>query len=405
MSLSRPSSSTTPLYLLALGAFAIGTEGFMIAGILPEIAHDLSTTVAAAGQLVTIFALAYALCSPILTALTSQFDRRTVLIVAMLAFTLSNLLAGFAGNYMALIIARILLALAAGLYMPGAFALASALVNPERRGRALAVVNAGITVAIALGVPLGTVVGNHYGWRATFLCVALLAGVATLGLFVGLSSKVGQGIAVASLQQRFAVMRKPAVLQALLMTTLWSTGTYAVYTYLPTLLGAATHLTGALIGVGFFLWGAAAAVGVFLGGACNDKFGSVRVILVGLPVLAATLASLSVIAHLLSLQAAVLPMLVGIVIWGIAAWAIHPAQQARLIEISGSEVAPIALSLNASFLYLGFALGAALGAFVISHVTPADLGWIGGVCEVGALTLMWSISRPSRSAAPSLTAR
>jgi len=231
-----------------------------------------------------------------------------------------------------------------------------------------------------------------------------LAGIATLGLVIGLPSKVGQGGAVATLQQRFAVMRKPAVLQALLMTTLWSTGTYALYTYLATFLGAATHVAGPLIGVGFFLWGTAAAVGVFLGGTSYDKFGSVRVILVGLPVLAATLIGLSIVAHLLSPQAALLPMFVGIVIWGIAAWAIHPAQQARLIEVSGSEVAPVALSLNASFLYLGFALGAALGSFVLSHAAPADLGWTGGLCEVAALALMWSISRPHRSVTSAIVA-
>ncbi|WP_397450750.1 MFS transporter [Pseudomonas sp. NA-150] len=378
------------LYWLALGAFAIGTEGFMIAGILPEVARDLSINLASAGQLVTIFALAYAISSPLLTALTGRFNRTTLLVSAMAAFAGANLIAGFANSYWMLVGARILLAFAAGLYMPAAFALASALVSPERRGRALAVVNAGITVAIAMGVPLGTVVGNHLGWRATFLCVAVLALVATVGLALGLSRTVGEGLSTATVSQRLAVVKQPAVFKALMITVLWSAGTYSVYTYLATLLSTSTVITGPMVGVGFFLWGSAAAAGVFLGGAGNDKYGSSKVILVGLPVLAITLASLSVATHLLSPAAATLPVLVAIVIWGVTAWAIHPAQQARLMDVAGAQVAPVALSLNASFLYLGFASGAALGAFTLGIGTSADLGWVGALCECAALALMGS---------------
>jgi predicted MFS family arabinose efflux permease len=394
---SSPSASSAPLYWMGLGAFAIGTEGFMIAGILPAVARDLSTTLATAGQLVTIFALAYAVSSPVLTALTSHFNRRTLLIASMAAFAAANVIAAASHTYWMLAGARVLLALAAGLYMPGAFALASALVTPERRGRALAIVNAGITVAIALGVPLGSVIGNAFGWQATFACVAVLATIATAGLAMGLTSEMGAGMPVASLKERFAVIAQPAVLKALLMTTLWSSGTYAVYTYLAALLTASTSLLPMHFGIAFFLWGAAAAGGVFVGGIGTDRFGSVRVIFVGLPTLTVALVGLSLIARYVGLNEAIVPLLVTIVVWGVAAWAVHPAQQARLIQVAGTKVAPVALSLNASFLYLGFAAGAALGGFTLSHGSAADLGWVGGLCEIAALALML---RPNRSSVP-----
>ena len=134
-------NSTTPIYWLALGTFAIGTEGFMIAPLLPGMAANLRVSVWAVGQLVTVFALTYAVSSPILTALTGSLERRKLLILSMTAFALANIVAWAARGYWWVMGARILLALAAGLYVPNANALASALVSPERRGRALAIVN------------------------------------------------------------------------------------------------------------------------------------------------------------------------------------------------------------------------------------------------------------------------
>jgi len=144
----------TPLYWLALGTFAVGTEAFMIAAILPRIAADLAVSLQATAQLVTIFALTYAISSPILTALTSGFKRRKILILAMMAFAGANLFAATASTFASLASARFLLAVCAGLYTPSATALAGVLVPPERRGRALAIVTGGTSLSVALGVPL-----------------------------------------------------------------------------------------------------------------------------------------------------------------------------------------------------------------------------------------------------------
>jgi predicted MFS family arabinose efflux permease len=140
-----------PIYLLALGAFAIGTEGFMISPLLPGLASDLGVTIEQAGQLVTAFALAYGVSSPVLTAATGNLNRRTLLLSSLGIFALPNVLAFLAPSYGWLMAARVLLALSAGVFVPGANALAGAIVEPARRGRAIAVVNSGITIALALG--------------------------------------------------------------------------------------------------------------------------------------------------------------------------------------------------------------------------------------------------------------
>ncbi len=394
---SVPALRYGPLLWLALGAFAVGTEGFMIAAILPKVAADLAVSITAAGQLVTVFALSYAVSSPILTTLTGKLERRTLLIASMAAFAAANLVAAAATGYHWLAGARVLLALAAGLYVPNANALASALVPPERRARAIAVVNGGLTVAIALGVPLGALIGNHFGWRMTFVGVALLGATAVAGLLGGLPKGVGAGLSTATLKERLAVIRVPAVPSGLLLTTLWASGGYAVYTYIAPFLAATTGITGSHIGWVLFVWGASAGTGLFIGGTASDRFGSPRVIGAVLPLLALALLSLSVTAHTLGPSLALVPVIVAISVWGMSAWAFYPAQQVRLIGFAGLKVAPIILSLNASFMYLGFSLGAALGSFTLLRTVPANLGWVGGVAELLAASLFFVTRRGPQS--------
>jgi len=380
--------SRAPLYWLALGTFAVGTESFMVAGILPKIAGDLAVSPSAAGQLVTAFALSYALSSPILTALSAGVRRRRLMIGAMVAFTLANLVAAAATGYWTLMAARVLLACAAGIYVPGANALAGALVPPEKRGSAIAIINGGLTVAIAFGVPIGTFVATHFGWRMTFGGVAMLAAVAVAGLAVGLHKDIGANLPTATLRQRLDVARRPSVLLALLVTTLWATGAYTVYTYLALFLAAATTIEAAHVGLVLFLWGVSAGVGVFLGGAANDRFGPRKVIFPGLIIGALAFVVLSTMAHFVSAQMATVPVLIAIIAWGISHWAFYPAQQVRLIGIAGVSLAPIALSLNASFMYLGFSIGAASGSLTLLYSHAGNLGWVAAAFEAIAIALM-----------------
>jgi predicted MFS family arabinose efflux permease len=216
----------------------------------------------------------------------------------------------------------------------------------------------------------------------------------------GLARNIGSGLAVASLRERLAVVRQPAVLLALLVTMLWATGAYAVYTYLALFLASATEIAGPYVGLVLFMWGVAAAFGIFVGGSLNDRFGSRSVIVFALLFLALAFISLSVSAGLLSRAGALVPVLIAIAVWGVSAWSFFPAQQARLIGIAGVKVAPVVLSLNASFMFIGFSLGAALGSITLAHASPAALGWVGGACVMASLLLMIGTTKRARPVSP-----
>jgi predicted MFS family arabinose efflux permease len=397
---TRASYSMGRLYWLALGTFAIGTEGFMIAPLLPDLASDLSVSLITAGQLVSVFSLTYALSSPVLTAITGDVDRRRLLIGSMLAFAAANFVACSAQSYPSLLGARILLAVAAGLYVPNANALAGTLVEPSRRGTALSIVTAGTSVAVALGVPLGALIGDRFGWRLNFVAVGALAFIATVGLLNGLPRDIADRLPVAGLRERVAVARQPAVLLALLSTGLWATGAYAVYTYLASFLVRAAGLAGSSVSAVLFMWGVAAVIGLRLGGRLTDRFGHLPVIVTSLSVLVLAFVSLSATAVLLPPAAARVPILLAIALWGVSAWSFFPAQQARLISIAGGKVAPVALSLNASFQFLGFSAGAALGSMTLANTSPLALGWVGASCVVAALSLVLAASRRAPSSSP-----
>lgn len=379
--------SNAPLYWLALGTFAVGTESFMIAGLLPGMAVDLAVSVVTAGQLVTVFALAYALSSPILTAATGHVGRRNLLIAAMAVFALANVTAWLAQDYWQLMGARVLLAFAAGLYVPGANALASAVVAPERRGSAIAIVNGGLSLAIALGVPMGAMLGDSMGWRTTFAGVAGLAALATVGLAFGLPHGIGAGLGTASLNQRIRTAIQPPVLLTLLVTTLWAMGSYTTYTYLALFIASQTTLHGAQIGAVLFAWGASAALGLFISGKAVDRNGPRAVILPALLAAALSFVLLSASAHTLPRSLEIWPAALAVVVWGVAHWAFYPAQQTTLVGVAGVKAAPIVLSLNASFMYLGFSLGAALGSLTLHYSGVANLGYVSAASMAAALAL------------------
>jgi len=381
-----------PLLWLALGTFAIGTEGFMIAPLLPDLSADLTVSIGTAGQLVAAFALTYVLSSPVRTALTGDLDRRRLLIAAMAAFACANAVACAAPGYWTLMGARVLLAMAAGLYVPSANALASALLEPERRGTALSIVSGGTSVAIALGVPLGATIGDRFGWRLTFVGVGLLASLATVGLFQ-LPGNAGRGMPTATLRARAGAVRRPGVLPALCVTLLWGTGAYTVYTFLAVLLAAAAGWAGPPVSAILFLWGVSAVAGLLLGGRWTDRIGSYPVITLSLGVLAAAFSALSLWAGLLTPAAARMPLVLTVVVWGLSAWSFFPAQQTRLIALAGMDLAPVVLSLNASAMFAGFSLGAVIGSVTLAHGTPGNLGWVGAACVGTALLLTVAIRR------------
>ena len=380
------------VFWLVLAAFAIGTEAFVIAGLLPVIAADMQISAAAAGQLVTAYALAYAVGSPILSVTFNNLDRKHVLALALSCFIAGNLLAVASPGFPLLMASRVLMALGAGLCMPTAIGVAVAVAAPERRGRAIALVTSGLTVATVVGVPLGTMIGNQFGWRATFILVAVLGAVALAGLLFGLPR--GLPKSTATLAERFAVARHDAVLYALATTTLWAIGGFTVFTYLSIPLHG-LGFGAADISLALLVFGSAAAIGNMLGGLLADRLGAASTAALGLCGMAAALILFSAALKFVAPEHARYLVLLMVFGWAISGWGFYPAQVASIIRIK-PEASIIALSLNASFMYLGFAIGGAVGGVVLSVLGPTDLGWVGGASVAAALAVLLLRGRQER---------
>lgn len=233
-----------PLALLALtlGAFAIGTTEFVIVGLIPTIASDLQVSLPSAGLLVSLYALGVAVGAPVLTALTGRVPRKTLLVALMALFTVGNLIAWLAPGYASLIVARVLTGLAHGVFFSIGSIIATALVPKEKAASAIAIMFTGLTVALVTGVPLGTFIGQHLGWRATFLAVAGLGVVALLGSLLCVPRELPQR-AQARFAEQLAVLGQPRLLLVYAMTALGYGGTFLAFTYLAPILQQVTGLS------------------------------------------------------------------------------------------------------------------------------------------------------------------
>lgn len=385
------------LIWLAMGAFAIGSEGLMIAGILPRIASDLAIPVSLAGQLVTIFSLAYAVGSPLIAVTTASWERRTLLMAAMAVFALANLTAAAATGFFSLAVSRVILALSAGTFMPAASAYAANVASPELRGRALAFVYTGMTVALVIGVPLGTALAAHLGWRATFVGVAVMSLLVLAGIKLKLPAIPTPP--AAGLAERLAVARRPEVLAVIGLTVLVLAGAFGVYTfvgaYLETVLGASPEAVALFLVVA----GLAGAAGNTLGGHAADSWNRGRFLTLVLCVLILVFAFVSVIPLLLPGYTAWFAAAAALIVWGVFGWAFPAVQQVRLLTID-PKLASITLALNASAIYLGSATGAAIGSFAVARYSVAAIGWVGAAIEIAALVfLLATLRRPLRQAA------
>lgn len=381
-----------PAGFLALGTFAIGTEGFMIAPLLPVMAKDFALPVPTIALLVIVFTLVLALSSPVTTVATGRMARKQVLLIAMALFAIGNVVAALSSSFTVLIAARVLMAIAAGLYVPAANGLAGVIVPPTMRGRALAIVSGGQTLAIALGLPLGGLIGHAFGWRATFLLVGAMSLVAIAGILTGIDRDAGQGIAVASLRERVSVVAQRSVLRLLAVSLFWSIGAFAAYPYIAEYLSAVLAFGPLEITASVSLWGLCAAAGVMTGGILNDRFGAGTVVRGSLVLLALSFLALAV-ATVLPPGVSLGLVLAAVAVWGFTVWSFFPAQMARLIGAGVPSQAPVALALNTSTMYFGFSIGSALGATVLGAGAIWAIGVVAAMAELIALGLNAAISR------------
>ncbi|MGP3979642.1 MFS transporter [Streptomyces sp. KR80] len=376
------------LWLLAIGTFTIGTDAFVVAGILPDIAADLQVSVGAAGQLVTAYSLAYAALAPTIASLTRSACRRTVLVGALAAFILGNLVSAAADHYMLLLAGRILAAAGAASFTPLASAVAFALAPEERRARALAVIIAGFTVATALGIPLSTFTGAAFGWRATFAGTAGMAAIVLLGA-LALLPRLGPA-GRSPLRGQLAELRNPAVALTLVVSLLAVTTEQVVYTYIVPALADVGHESKLVTPILLLILGIGAVSGNAIVGPAIERLGDRTVLLMSVAGMTVTLALLPLWSRALPTAVAAMFLL------GMTGWMYPVPQQHRLLSLAGPG-GPVIVSLNSSALYAGVALGGLLGGAVIHMASPQ---WLAAPAALLGVTTLLIAAYSYRATAP-----
>nr|WP_316641494.1 MFS transporter [uncultured Roseateles sp.] len=378
-----------PLALLALtiSAFAIGTTEFVIVGLIPTIAADLGVSLPSAGLLVSLYALGVAVGAPVLTALTGKLPRKALLLGLMVLFTVGNLLAWQAPGYETLIAARVLTGLAHGVFFSIGSTLATSLVPRDKAASAIATMFSGLTVALVTGVPLGTFIGQHFGWRATFLAVAALGVVAMLGSVLFMPRKLAHS-QPASLLSQAAVLKQPRLLLVYAMTAVGYGGTFVAFTYLAPMLQQVTGFQASAVGLVMLAYGVSVAVGNIWGGRLADRRGPIGALKLIFALLALVLAVLTFTA------ASPVLMVLTVLAWGAVAFGnvaglqVYVVQQAERFAPGAVDVAS---GLNIAAFNLGIALGAWGGGLIVDGIGLRHLPWIGALVVLAAWGLTaWS---------------
>lgn len=373
-------------FILALGTFAVGTDAFVIAGILPAIGRDLSITLESAGLVVSVFAISYAIGSPIVAALSANWRRKTVLVGGLTTFAAANVLSAASPTLSILLATRVLAAISAGLFAPAAYALGSTLGPPEARGRTLAIVVAGFSSATVLGVPLGVLIGEYTRWRGTLIFVAVVSGLASLAIAWTHLPEPPDGQPTFPLADRLGPIRERRTIAVLLPFLIWSTATYALYTYVVPLLE--TQLSPTTIPALLFLFGVGGVAGNLLGGALYDTFGTTRPTRLCLVVLIAALASARSTSESLVTAGIALP------IWAMSMAALYTLQQQRAIAIDPAQ-SNLRLALNNSAMYLGASIGSASGGIIILRASVSALPFATALMAAAGLLTLVLIPTPA----------
>ncbi|AOF16002.1 MFS sugar transporter [Yersinia enterocolitica] len=375
-----------PLALLALttSAFAIGTTEFVIVGLVPTIAEQLGVSVPSAGLLVSIYALGVAIGAPVLTALTGQIPRKVLLIGLMVLFTLGNLLAWQSPSYESLVVARLLTGLAHGVFFSIGSTIATSLVPKEKAASAIAIMFGGLTVALVTGVPLGTFIGQHFGWRETFLAVSLIGVVAIIASAILVPNNISNK-ASASIKQQLQVLTHPRLLLIYGITALGYGGFFTMFTFLAPVMQELAGFSAAAVSWILLAYGISVAIGNIWGGELADRHGAV-------PALSFIFTALAGLLFVFQFSANhSVAALITLLIMGIFAFGNVPGLQVYVVQ-KAEEYTPhavdVASGLNIAAFNVGIALGSILGGQAVARVGLAQTPWIGGIIVVAALLLV-----------------
>lgn len=373
--------SSMAIYALTIGAFGIGTTEFVIMGLLLQVASDLHVSVPSAGLLITGYALGVFVGAPLLTAALSRVPRKSALLALMVIFTLGNLACAVAPNYAVLMVARVITSLAHGTFFGVGAVVATSLVSPDRKAAALSTMFTGLTVATLLGVPAGSWLGLHFGWRSTFwaVCVVGFIAMAVIATFVS-ARDAGCGSGV-SLREELRVLGRRHVLLGLAATVFGFAGVFAVFTFVQPLLTQVTGFAESSVSPILLMFGLGMVLGNVVGGRLTDR-APVRMLLGSLTVLAVVLVLMG-----FAMENRVTAVLfVGLL--GAGAFSTVAPLQLRVLSKAQGAGQIMASSLNIAAFNLGNALGAWLGGVVIDHGPGlARLPWVAAALTIGGLVV------------------
>ncbi|WP_337033851.1 MFS transporter [Paenibacillus illinoisensis] len=385
------------IYVLALAVFLIGTIEYIITGVIEMMAMDLGVSTSEAGLLVTVFALAAAIVSPILITLTINADRKKLLMTTLGVFIVSNGLMFADLAYETLLWIRVIQGASGGMATVVAMAVATRLVEKGKRGNAIGIILMGLSSALVLGVPIGTFFSEMFGWRVLFILIGVLSILPLLVIYkmvpaIKEEEKVTLGM-------QLSILKNPTILMSLIVTLLYVGGYATLFTYITPFLQETSSLTMTEISAVLFLAGICSFVGSRVGGQLADAKGSKFTILLGLLLQGVTLLMFALAGiHLLA-------FILILMIFMLSTWSISPAQQLYLVTLAPRNP-DIALSVNTSFIQFGFALGSAVGGLVIRSTSVLYLNWLGFAAVGIALLLaivLFNKASSSKAKTPMMT--
>ncbi|MED1916368.1 MFS transporter [Bacillus thuringiensis] len=375
-------NSTLALLALAISAFGIGTTEFVIVGLLSTVAQDLKVTITLAGLLISGYALGVAIGAPIITALTSRIPRKMLLMLLMIVFVVGNSAAALSSSFTLLIIARFFTAFSHGVFFSIGSTIAADLVPENKRASAIATMFTGLTVATVTGVPLGTFIGQMFGWRATFWGVAILGVIALISTAILVPSNLKKAKPV-SIRDQVKIITNFPLLLVFAITALGYGGTFVTFTFLGPILEEITGYQASAVSLILLVYGIAVAIGNTVGGKAADKN------------------PLKALRWMFIIQAIILIILtftapfkwVGtltIMLMGLLAFMNVPGLQVYVVQLAEKYVpsaVDVASAINIAAFNLGIAIGAFVGGIIVDTIGLIHTPWVGGVMVLGAALL------------------
>lgn len=376
---------------LSFGNFVVGTGGFIVAGLLNELTADLQVSIVVAGQLLTGYSLALAIGAPLLAWLTTRIDRRTLLTGCLFIYALLHFAAALAPGYGWLAVLRVLTGAVAAIVTPQAVATAGLMVKPEERGSAIGMVFLGFSLSSVLGVPLGSLIGAHYGWRVAFWMIGGLSMAGAAWMWLTIPARLY--VAPMDRQAWAKLGGNPVVLLLVATTVVHATGQFALFSYLAPALKEAIAASPRMVSMVFLWFGVAGVIGNMVAVKYINRLGSPLIILVSMGSMLAGLMAWS-FAH-----GSLAGVLASILLWGLGCFATNMSQQARLVAVAPS-LASASVALNSSAIYLGQALGSVSGGVMIGFSGMHDLNWLGALLMAVAIGMaVWTGRLTARQAA------